>query len=87
MPPVPAPTSSVCIVRLNALVCDSVSLKQVVAMLNLAYDAHVEIGRPELNDLPLTTVFHHEPLEKILAIIGATFDLKVVRQGNSIILQ
>jgi len=69
------------------LVCDSVSLKQVVEMLNLAYDAHIKIGRPELNDLPLTTVFHHEPLEKILAIIGATFDLTVVRQGHSIILQ
>jgi transmembrane sensor len=69
------------------LICDSVSLKEVVAMLNQAYDAHVRIGRPELNDLPLTTVFHHEPLEKILAIIGATFDLTVVRQGDSIILQ
>jgi transmembrane sensor len=69
------------------LICDSVSLKEVVAMLNQAYDAHVSIGRPELNDLPLTTVFHHEPLEKILAIIGATFDLTIVRQGDSIILQ
>jgi transmembrane sensor len=69
------------------LICDSVSLKEVVEMLNKAYDAHVVIGRPELNDLPLTTVFHHEPLEKILAIIGATFDLTVVKQGNSIILQ
>jgi transmembrane sensor len=69
------------------LSCDSVPLKEVVAMLNEAYDANVILGRPELNDLPLTTVFHHQPLEKILAIIGATFDLTVVRQGDSIILQ
>jgi transmembrane sensor len=70
------------------LVCDSVPLRRVVEVLNEAYNAHLTIGRTELNDLPLTTVFrHNESLDRILSVIAATFDLTVVRQGQSIILQ
>jgi len=69
------------------LVCDSIPLSRLVEVLNEAYGAHLVIGRKELNDLPLTTVFRHEPLDRILAVIAATFDLTVVRQGQTIILQ
>jgi transmembrane sensor len=69
------------------LVCDSVPLRRLVAVLNEAYDAHVELGRAELGDLPLTTEFRGEPLDKILRIVAATFDLSIVRQGPKIILQ
>jgi transmembrane sensor len=69
------------------LVCDSVSLQRLVEVLNESYGAHVVIGRQELDSLPLTTVFHHEPLDKILTIIAATFDLSIVYEGQSIILK
>jgi len=70
------------------LVCDSVSLRRLVQVLNEAYNAHLSIGRAQLNDLPLTTVFrHNESLDRILSVIAATFDLTIVRQGQSIILQ
>jgi ferric-dicitrate binding protein FerR (iron transport regulator) len=70
------------------LVCDSVPLRRLVQVLNEAYNAHLTIGRASLNDLPLTTVFrHNESLDRILSVIAATFDLTVVRQGQSIILQ
>ncbi len=69
------------------LVCDSVSLRRLVEVLNESYNVHVVIGRRELDSLPLTTVFHHEPLEKILSVIAATFDLSIVHQGQSIILK
>lgn len=69
------------------LVCDSVSLRRLVEVINESYNAHVVIGRRELDSLPLTTVFHHEPLEKILSVIAATFDLSIVHEGQSIILK
>ena len=69
------------------LICDSVSLRRLVEVLNESYNVHVVIGRRELDSLPLTTVFHHEPLEKILSVIAATFDLSIVHQGQSIILK
>jgi transmembrane sensor len=70
------------------LVCDSVPLWRVVEVLNEAYNAHLSIGRAQLNDLPLTTVFrHNESLDRVLSVIAATFDLTIVRQDQSIILQ
>ena len=70
------------------LVCDSVPLQRVVDVLNEAYNARLTIGRAQLNDLPLTTVFRHsESLDRILSVIAATFDLTIVKQGQSIILQ
>jgi transmembrane sensor len=69
------------------LVCDSIPLHRVIEVLNQSYDAHVVLGRRELDSLPLTTVFHHEPLDKILTVIAATFDLSIVHQGQSIILK
>jgi transmembrane sensor len=69
------------------LACDSVPLRTLVEVLNEAYGAHLVIGKKELGDLPLTTVFRHEPLDRILAVLAMTFDLSVVRQGRTIILQ
>jgi transmembrane sensor len=69
------------------LVCDSIPLQRVVEVLNQSYDAHIVLGRPELDSLPLTTVFRHQPLDQILAVIAATFDLSIVHQGQSIILK
>jgi transmembrane sensor len=70
------------------LICDSIPLRRIVEVLNEAYNAHLTIGRAQLTDLPLTTVFRHdESLDRILSVIAATFDLTVVRQGQSIILQ
>jgi transmembrane sensor len=70
------------------LLCDSIPLRRVVEVLNEAYDAHLILGRAQFNDLPLTTVFRHgESLDRILSVIAATFDLTIVRQGQSIILQ
>ena len=69
------------------LVCDSIPLQRLVEVLNEAYDAHIIIGRSELDSLPLTTVFRHEPLDKILDVIAATFDLSIIPEGHSIILK
>ena len=69
------------------LVCDSTPLRRVVSVLNEAYDAHLVLGNEELGDLLLTTEFRRESPEKIAQVIAATFNLSIVRQGSSIILQ
>ncbi len=69
------------------LVCDSVPMERVVEMLNKAYDAQIVIATDDIRSLPLTTVFRHEPLDRILTVLGATLDIQVVRQGQTIILK
>jgi transmembrane sensor len=69
------------------LVCDSIPLRRLVAVLNEAYDAHISFGREELGGLPLTTTFRGESLDRILKIVASTFDLSIVRAGPKIIIQ
>jgi ferric-dicitrate binding protein FerR (iron transport regulator) len=58
-----------------------------VEILNKAYDAHIIIGKKEYDNLPISTRFRHgEALEKILEVIVATFDIALVREGQTIIL-
>jgi ferric-dicitrate binding protein FerR (iron transport regulator) len=46
-------------------VCDNTPLWKLVAVLNKAYDTTIVIGRPELRNLPLTTTFPNESLDRI----------------------
>jgi transmembrane sensor len=73
--------------RTKIFTCDNTPLYKLVAVLNEAYGVQIEIGRPELNSLLLTTTFENEPIEKILRIITQTLDLKTEKKGHKIILQ
>jgi ferric-dicitrate binding protein FerR (iron transport regulator) len=73
--------------RTREFVCDNTPLWKLVAVLNEAYGANVIIGRDALRNMPLTTTFNNESLDRILDIIRTTFDITVVRQNNTIILQ
>jgi ferric-dicitrate binding protein FerR (iron transport regulator) len=68
-------------------VCDNTPLWKLVAVLNKAYDTTIVIGRPELRNLPLTTTFPNESLDRILQIISLTFNIEVEKTGTSIILK
>jgi ferric-dicitrate binding protein FerR (iron transport regulator) len=68
-------------------VCDNTPLWKLVAVLNKAYAANIVIGRPELRNLPLTTTFPNESLDRILQIISLTFDIEIEKTGSSIILK
>jgi transmembrane sensor len=69
------------------LICDSVPLPRLIEILNEAYGAHIVLGRKELNSLYITTVFPHQPLEKILSVISSTFALSMEIDGQSIVIQ
>ncbi len=74
--------------RTKEFVCDDTPLWKLVEVLNEAYDAKITIGRKELNDKRITTIFYNESLEKILEIIHLTFDITVIKkEDGQIILQ
>jgi ferric-dicitrate binding protein FerR (iron transport regulator) len=69
------------------LVCDSIPLRRLLAVLNRSDDTPIVLGRKELGDLPLTTVFRGQSPDRILEVVALTFNLLIVRQGSAIILQ
>jgi ferric-dicitrate binding protein FerR (iron transport regulator) len=74
--------------RSKEFVCDETPLWKLVQVLNEAYDAKIIIGRKELNDKRITTIFYNESLDKILEIIHLTFDITVIKkEDGQIILQ
>ncbi|MGB8193085.1 MAG: FecR domain-containing protein, partial [Chitinophagaceae bacterium] len=68
-------------------VCDNTPLWKLVQALNDAYDAHIEIGRPELRNIPITTTFNNESLDRILEIVRLTLNISVTKTGDKIILR
>jgi len=74
--------------RTRAFVCNKTPLRELVAALNEAYDAHIAIADPALGNLPITTTFSNQPLDTILSIISQTFgQVTYIRQGQQIILK
>jgi len=74
--------------RSKEFVCDETPLWKLVQVLNEAYDSKIIIGRKELNDKRITTIFYNESLEKILEVIHLTFDITVIKkEDGQIILQ
>ena len=73
--------------RTKLFVCDNTPLWRLVATLNEAYDVRIVIDDPAITNLPLTTTFKEESLDKILSIVSATLNIKVKKQANKIILQ
>lgn len=73
--------------RTKEFVCDDTPLWKLVEVINEAYQSHVVIGNPALRDMGLTTTFHNESLEQVLNVISITFDIKVIKEGDTVILQ
>lgn len=71
----------------RTFVCDNTPLWKLVEKLNEAYDVHIRISGNALRSLPINVTFHQESLDTILGILTQTLNLKVVREGNNIILQ
>lgn len=73
--------------RTKEFVCNSTPLHRLVDVLNEAYDAHIIIANDNIKDLPLTTTFHNQSLDDILQVISETFNVKIEREGDRIILK
>lgn len=68
-------------------VCDNTPLWKLVEKLNEAYNVHITIENSSLKSLPITTTFNDESLDNVLKVISETLDVKVERNGDSIILK
>lgn len=73
--------------RSREFVCDNTPLWKLVEVLGEAYEVKIRIGREELKELRLNTTFYNESLDKVLEVIQLTFDIRVRKQGDWIILE
>lgn len=73
--------------RSKEFVCDNTPLWKLAEVLNEAYNSNIIIERKELRNLPLTSTFYNESLEKILSVIAETFEITVEKKGDQIILK
>lgn len=73
--------------RTKEFVCDDTPLWKLVEVINEAYNSHIVIGDPALKNMSLTTTFNNESLEQVLNVISITFNIKIVREGDTIILE
>jgi transmembrane sensor len=73
--------------RTKEFVCDDTPLWKLVEVINEAYNSHIVIGNPALKDMSITTTFNNESLEQVLNVISITFNIKIIKEGDNIILQ
>ncbi len=70
--------------RTKEFVCNATPLCRLTDVLSDAFDVNIVIADERIRNMPITTVFHNEPIENILDVICATFNLRSVRNGNEI---
>ena len=73
--------------RSKEFVCDGTPLWKLVEVLNEAYNVHIEIENSKLRSLPLTVTFNNESLDRILAVITETLNIKRIDEKDRIILR
>ena len=73
--------------RTKEFVCDDTPLWKLVEVINEAYNSHIVIGNPALKDMGITTTFNNESLEQVLNVISLTLNIKIIKEGDTIILQ
>ncbi|MBX3256478.1 MAG: FecR domain-containing protein [Chitinophagaceae bacterium] len=71
----------------RTFVCDNTPLWKLVDKLNEAYNVHITIAKKELRALPLTVTFNEESLDTIFDILSQTLMIKVIKNGDDIVLQ
>lgn len=72
--------------RTKSFIANNTPLKELVTVLNSAYQSDIKINDPVIQELTITTTFKEQKLEDILQIIADTHDLKVIHQGKEILL-
>lgn len=73
--------------RTKEFVCNNTPLWKLVEKLNEAYKTTIIIDNPELKQLLLTATFSNESLDKVLEVVALTFSIKVVKEGDRILLR
>jgi transmembrane sensor len=72
--------------RTKQFIANNTPLWRMVQVLNEAYNSQIIIGRKELRNLPLNTTFNDESLADILQVISSTFNIRIEKKAQQIIL-
>ena len=72
--------------RRDRLVFRNTPLRDALAQLGRWYDTDLQLGDSALGDYPLTASLHGEPLDKVLDLISAALNVRVVRRNSTILL-
>lgn len=72
--------------RTRVFVFEKTNLSDVVASLREGYHADIRLSSRRLENCLLTARFEKESLDTTLSVIAETLNLRVVRRGNSILL-
>lgn len=72
--------------RTKVFSANNTSLKDLIAVLNDAYQADIVIPDPQVQALTITTTFKAKQLDDILQIIAATHRLQISRKGKQVLL-
>lgn len=72
--------------RSKQFIAHNTPLWRMVQVLNEAYNSNIIIGRKELSSLPLNTTFKDESLADILQVISSTFNIRIEKKAQQIIL-
>src|SRR5690606_7217890 len=68
------------------LVFDNTPLSQVIRQLSRWYDIDIHLDDPSVGARPLSASFQHESIAEVLEVIGPSLDLRVRRDGSTVIL-
>lgn len=71
----------------KTFVANGTPLWRMVDVLNEAYGVNIIIQNESLKNLQLTSTFKNESLDNILSVIQETFQLKIIKENNRIILK
>jgi len=72
--------------RTKEFVADGTPLYRIVDVLNEVYGVHIVIQDKEIENFELNTTFNSSSINSILNIICETFDIKMKKNGDTIIL-
>ncbi|PPL01262.1 FecR domain-containing protein [Parapedobacter indicus] len=71
----------------NQFVAVNTPLWRLAEVLSQAYHTDIRIENPEIRNLPITTTFRRDDLDRILEVIGVTLRIEVKREGDKILLR
>ncbi|MES2517223.1 MAG: FecR domain-containing protein [Bacteroidota bacterium] len=72
--------------KVNSFVFEKKSLGEVASILSEKFGQPIIFSQEKIKNCKLTASFENEKLENIIVVIGETFNLKVQKQGDSILL-
>ena len=73
--------------RKGELIANETPLWRIVEVLSEAYGTDIIIENSRIRNLPITTTFKNEPVERILKVISETLNIEVVEKDGKIYLK